>query len=354
MTTRKLLLFSLLSGLLLTPAWYEWGNGLILAIALIPLLYVEDFLDQHQAEFGSRVFFKYASITFLVWNIATTWWIVNAAIAGVIAAVIINTFMWSLVAWFFHIAKRKLGPQLGYLSLILFWISWEFIYHNSEISWPWLSLGNGFAYNIRLIQWYEYTGIMGGTLWVLVLNILIFILIKNFRSGIPKSKLLAQTGLILVILLGPIAISLVRFNTYVEKTDPKTIVVIQPNIDPYEKFIAIPSLEQTMVQLTEAAKVADSTVDYFIAPETSINNSIWTDQLETCSRHHNDPEVSRCHIRRQHMFLEFNATSVIYRVRNSVKMPGKSREPEPIMKVSMRLFSLIPQKKFQCILNQSL
>ncbi len=281
MNSRKLLLLSLLSGLLLSPAWYEWGNGLILAVALIPLLFAEDYLCQHKTEYGSRVFLRYASVTFLVWNIATTWWIYNAALAGVIAAVVINTIMWSLVAWFFHIAKRKLGPQLGYLSLILFWISWEYLYHNAEISWPWISLGNGFAYNIRLIQWYEYTGIMGGSLWVLVLNVLIFILIKNYKAGISKQRLLAQFVLILVILLGPIAISLVRFSTYVEKPDPKTIVVIQPNIDPYAKFVSIPSQEQTLVQLTEAARVADSAVDYFIAPETSINNNIWTDQIET-------------------------------------------------------------------------
>ncbi len=38
---------------------------------------------------------------------------------GVIAAILINTFMWSLVmVWWFHLAKRRLGPQLGYFSLI--------------------------------------------------------------------------------------------------------------------------------------------------------------------------------------------------------------------------------------------
>ena len=57
-------------------------------------------------------------------------------------------------------------------------------------------------------------------------------------------------------------------------------MVIQPNIDPYEKFVSIPSIEQTQVQLVEAAKVADSTVDYFVAPETSINNNIWISRIE--------------------------------------------------------------------------
>ena len=180
MNLKKRILLSFSTGLLLSPAWYEWGHGLILIVALIPLLFVEDYLDQHKNEYGSGTFFRYAALAFFVWNTATTWWIVNATVIGVIAAVVINTFMWSLVMWFFHLVKRRLGPQIGYFSLILFWITWEYFYHNSEISWPWLSLGNGFAYNIRLIQWYEYTGILGGSLWVLLTNILLFNLIKGY------------------------------------------------------------------------------------------------------------------------------------------------------------------------------
>jgi apolipoprotein N-acyltransferase len=86
--------------------------------------------------------------------------------------------------------------------------------------------------------------------------------------------------LILVIIAGPVTISLIRFYTYQETPDPKTIVVIQPNIDPYEKFVFVPSLDQTRIQLSEAARVADSKVDYFVAPETSLNNNIWMDEIE--------------------------------------------------------------------------
>jgi apolipoprotein N-acyltransferase len=281
MNTKKLLLLSVLSGLLLSPAWYAWGHGLFLIIALVPLLFVEDYLDQNKARYGSGTFFRYAVLAFFIWNTATTWWIFNATVVGVICAILINTLMWSVMVWCFHLAKRRLGPQLGYFSLILFWISWEYIYHNSEISWPWLSLGNGFAYNIRMIQWYEHTGIFGGSLWVLVLNILIFNLIKGYTSGITRRRIITQVIIILAFLCGPICFSLVRYYTYTEKPSPKTVVVIQPNIDPYEKFVSIPSLDQTYVQLSEAAKVADSTVDYFIAPETSINNNIWMDRIDS-------------------------------------------------------------------------
>jgi apolipoprotein N-acyltransferase len=271
---------SVISGLLLSPAWYQWGHGLILIIALVPLLFVEDYLCRNKSEFRSGVFFGYATIAFLVWNAAATWWIVNSTVVGVLAALLINTLMWSIVVWLFHVVKRKLGSHLGYLGLILFWITWEYFYHNSEISWPWLSLGNGFAYNIRLVQWYEYTGILGGSLWVLVLNVLIFALCQGYLQNLPRKRLIAQAILIAALLVGPMALSLVRFYYYHEKANPKTIVVIQPNIDPYEKFVSVPSLDQTRIQLTEAARVADSSVDYFVAPETSINNNIWLDDIE--------------------------------------------------------------------------
>jgi apolipoprotein N-acyltransferase len=163
---------------------------------------------------------------------------------------------------------------------MVYWITWEHFYFNAEISWPWLVLGHGFNYNIRLIQWYEYTGVLGGTLWILTVNILVFSTLTRYISGIRGRALISSVVLIAVIILCPVAVSLIRFNTYVEKPNPVKVVVIQPNIDPYGKFVSIPSMEQTAIQLGEAARMADSTVDYFLGPETSINNNIWMDRLE--------------------------------------------------------------------------
>lgn len=280
MSFKRRILLSVFTGLLLSPPWYEWGHGLILLVALVPLLFVEDYLDRNKTEYGSASFFLYSALAFLIWNTATTWWIYNATAVGVIVAILVNTMMWSLVMWLFHVFKRRMGMQIGYFSLILFWITWEWFYHNAEISWPWLSLGNGFMFNIRLIQWYEYTGILGGTLWVLVINILIFNLIQSYLNSLPLKRITAQLVVIVLLIISPIVISLHRFYTYEETSDPVTVVVIQPNIDPYQKFISIPSIDQTEIQINEAAKVADQNVDYFISPETSINNNIWLNQIE--------------------------------------------------------------------------
>jgi len=281
MKRRNRIFLAILSGLLLSAGWFEWGHGIVLLVSLVPLLLVEDFLSEKKSEFGPGTFWVYSTITFSIWNIATTWWIFNATFIGVLAAVLINTGMWSLVAWLFHIVKRRLGSRTGYFSLLLFWITWEFFYHNSEISWPWLTLGNGFAFNTRLVQWYEFTGILGGSLWILVINVLIASLILAARYPVPVRQRIARYILLMVLIAAPVAISLSMFYSYREAPSPKNIVVIQPNIDPYQKFVSIPSLEQTQIQINEALKVADSTVDYFVAPETSINNAIWVDRIES-------------------------------------------------------------------------
>jgi apolipoprotein N-acyltransferase len=95
-----------------------------------------------------------------------------------------------------------------------------------------------------------------------------------------RKKLIQAIAMAVLLIIVPALISGTIFRNYEEVPDPKTILVIQPNIDPYEKFVSIPSEEQTMVQINEAAVMADGSVDYFIGPETSINHNIWLHMLE--------------------------------------------------------------------------
>ena len=133
---KNLVDYSILGGLLLIPAWYKLGHGFIMFIAFIPLLFVEDYLDENKKEHRSVKAFLYSFITFFIWNTGTTWWIVNSTLVGSIAAVLVNSTLKSTVFWLFHIAKRNLGRQLGYFALITFWITFEHFYIHAEISHP--------------------------------------------------------------------------------------------------------------------------------------------------------------------------------------------------------------------------
>jgi apolipoprotein N-acyltransferase len=278
MDKRKLYLLALMTGILLTPAWYSWGSGLFLLFAFVPLLYAADIVSTNPKP-GKRVFY-YAFIAFLVWNVLSTWWIKNASFAGMIVAVLLNSFLMAGTFWLYFITKKKTGNKFGYFSLLIYWVCYEYFYLHAEISWTWLNLGNGFANDIRLIQWYEYTGTLGGTLWVLLVNIIIYQTLVLYLKERRLKPLSRRLVLLAVLLLFPIGYSMIRFHTYKEKHDPYEIVVIQPNIDPYEKFNDIPPLEQMSLLTKLADSLTSSSTDYIVAPETFINNNLWLDRME--------------------------------------------------------------------------
>jgi apolipoprotein N-acyltransferase len=279
MKTCQRILLCISSSVLLSFGWYERGSGLILLVGLIPLLFVEEDVASRKHKGVNRAVYLYASLTLLIWNILTTWWIKNASFAGLLAAVLVSTFYMALPVMLFSICKRIMGRIPGYAALIIFWLAFEYAYNHGEISWPWLTLGNGFLFSIRLIQWYEITGVFGGSMWILLVNILLYEVFRKYRKGISINNQLFSVTVTVCIILLPVTYSLIRYHTYEEKTDPREIVVVQPNIDPYMKFNDIPPLEQTRIQLLEAAKMVTPETDYVVCPETSIMDDIWIGQF---------------------------------------------------------------------------
>jgi len=252
-----------------------------MVIAFIPLLIIEDYLYQQKEKNKSIVFYGYAALTIGIWNILTTYWVYNAALVGVIAAVLVNTFVLTTTIWLAHLTKRKTNEKFGNFAILVYWIGFEYLYLNAEISWPWLNLGNGLAKDIKLIQWYEYTGTLGGTLWILCLNLIAFTILKQYlklkklRSILPNLILLA--GLFII----PIIISVSIYKNYTEKGKDYNIVVIQPNIDPYnDKFGGMSHYEQLNIIMHLADSITDKNTDYVIGPETALDNYIWINYLK--------------------------------------------------------------------------
>ena len=171
MKRKHKILLAVLSALLLSIPFFRWGTGLILFVALVPILFIEDAISRQKR--GGPVVW-YGIITFAVFVLLTTYWVYWSTWVGIIASVIVNTFYMTLTFWLFHFTRRKLGDRLGYASLVVYWLAFEFLYLRATINFPWLVFGNGFANDVMLIQWYEWTGTLGGSLWVLIMNIAAF------------------------------------------------------------------------------------------------------------------------------------------------------------------------------------
>ncbi len=259
------LILALVSGLLLALSWPGRGIAPLIFIAFIPLLYVTDqVLDKRYA--GLRAW-PYIYFSFVIWNVLTTYWIMYASAEGAILAIFANSYFMSIVWMLFMRVKKIFGTFRGYVGLILLWLAFEYLHLDWDLSWPWLQIGNVFANNPQLIQWYEVTGNMGGTLWVLLVNIFIYETVKEYRNKRAYFRSALITSLLLIV---PISISMVRYATYKEKENPIHVVCIQPNIDPWQKFGQIPAIYQLNHLIELSVPHLNANTDYLIFPETAI------------------------------------------------------------------------------------
>ncbi|MEO8151377.1 MAG: apolipoprotein N-acyltransferase [Bacteroidia bacterium] len=273
----SLLILAFLFALLLWMAWPARGFAPLLFIAWIPLLIIENIFFEN-TQLKKRYFFSLTYLAFFLFNLFTTWWIVYSTLFGAVMAVIFNALFMALVFFIFHLVHRKFKDNWIYAALPVLWITWEWLHLDWDLSWPWLMMGNGFAAYIHIVQWYEYTGVLGGTLWVLVANILLFLFWKAYRDKKLFDRKIFAVALSWIIF--PIALSLLIYYSYEEKSDPVNVVILQPNIDPYnEKFGGMSSEEQLKKMLSISSSYVDSTTDYLIGPETSIPNAVWEEKL---------------------------------------------------------------------------
>jgi apolipoprotein N-acyltransferase len=199
-----------------------------------------------------------------------------------VMAVIFNSLFMAVVALMFHVSKKALGQKIGYVSLVVYWIAFEYLHFSWDLSWPWLSLGNVYANIPEIVQWYEYTGPLGGTLWFLILNIILFLILKDIIVlKTPAIKKLPAFIAYDIILIAPIVASLYIYNNYTEIESPVNIVVVQPNIDPYnEKFDGLTPDEQLEKMFSLAQKEIDEKTDYVVFPETALPQGIWENKLQ--------------------------------------------------------------------------
>ena len=253
-------------------------TGFIALFGIVPLLCMDRIADL----LGKKRVWIYHYTAFVLWNAITTFWVCNATVGGGIFAVLANSLQMSLVFGLFRESKKKFNGSLPYIFLAFTWIAWERFYFDAEISWPWLVLGNSFARTTWAIQWYEFTGTLGGSLWVWACNLGLFGLFVSLSDGSffrwnGKARLASTAGY-LIVLIAPFIISPVIGKEYKDamaEGEQLPVLIVQPNIDPYNKFEALTQDEQNAILEAQMvpvlkAREADSAAGplLVVAPET--------------------------------------------------------------------------------------
>lgn len=277
-----ILLLLLSFAVMMSIPWLVPHAGGLALIALVPLLWAE----RLASGLGIKRFFWWYYAAFVVFNALTTWWVCKATVGGGIFASLANAMFMAIIFALFRVSKKRFTGALPYIFLAAMWVAWEKFYlEGAQISWPWLTFGNAFARSTRLIQWYEVTGTLGGSLWIWAVNLSLYGIMVAVSNGYWqrwtfKARIAAAVATTLLI-VGPMAASSVIYHRYDERSDAGTldVVMAQSNFDPWQKLRAVPQSEQNaqvtgLFEKELGSRENPSEMALMVLPET-FTSDIW-------------------------------------------------------------------------------
>lgn len=269
------IILSAISGIMFGFSFPPFEFGILSAFAFIPLFILLSKVE----EYGKCL--RYSYLSFFIFNIIAISWVGGflqakdpyLMVAGA-ALLIVHPLLLSIPIVAFTFIRRNLGFKVAIFTFPFIWISFEYLHSISEFAFPWLTLGNALTYDLSLIQFASLAGVYGLSFWLLWVNVIVFVLLVKLmlKEWEPKSiKTIGCLSLITLLYLIPkISGSLIMSNAS-ENTQQTVlkIAVIQPNIDPWEKWNIVTQEEQLDLYLRMSDSVSKHT-DLIIWAETAI------------------------------------------------------------------------------------
>ncbi|MBL8002760.1 MAG: apolipoprotein N-acyltransferase [Flavobacteriales bacterium] len=275
------LLASIATALLWVLAWPATGGLTPLAfVAWVPLLLAADHWIQARPEERPRNWLTWTYLALFLWNACTTYWLGlvdegwgTRLVSGGFPMTA-NALLMVIPWWLHRAAYRRIGPRAAPVALVAGWLAFEHLHFDWDLQWPWLTLGNVFAVRTGWVQWYEWTGALGGSLWVWGVNLLVARAVLAARqgfTGIARRSGAMALGLVLL----PIGVSWAIDAARAGAQGPAVeVVVVQPNIDPYtEKFGGIDPIRQLEGMLALAERTITDSTRLVVLPETALQEN---------------------------------------------------------------------------------
>ena len=271
----------LLTGLLLSAAWPDWGFTPLMFIALVPMIFGAIKISSSQERNRGWKVFLNSYLGFVLFNLLTTYWIKYAHWSGLAAVCVFNASLMAFVFLAAHKISLRLGWKKVLITLPFMWLSFEAFHQDWDMSWTWLTFGFSFAKHPEWVQWYEWLGAPGGTLWVWIVNILFYRLYIHYvEHKNVKAIIRPALSILTLLIVLPILLSYWRYNTYKLPEEKVEVVVVQPNFDAYTEKFDLPQNIQVDRFMRLAADKATKNTRLIVGPETMLSDNVEEDNLQ--------------------------------------------------------------------------
>lgn len=178
-----------------------------------------------------------------------------------------NPLLFLIGSTLFYFALKSLSRKVAMLLFPFFWVCYEYCYSLTDFQFPWLTLGNSQSKFLHFIQIADVAGVYGLSLLILFINLFFFI---SYRHYLKKSNYKIPLTIALLLVILPIIYGVIKVNSFKESGKKIRVGLIQPNLDPYEKWSGGNLDEITNMYLTLSRKAVAQKAEVVIWPETAL------------------------------------------------------------------------------------
>ena len=219
---------SILSGLLVGLS-YPPGLGIVALFGFVPILRV--WLTS-----SPKSSLKYSLLSSIICSMISLYWIglnsgasIVPVIISLIAAILYLSIFWLAVGYCISWMKKKYSNTIYIVPFL--WIGMEFLKSYGPLAFPWSNLALTQTSFLPILQIIDYTGSEGVSFWVILLNIVIYLILYDKQREYREYVILA------FLIISPILYGILKINSFKEWAwEKRNISIIQPNIDPNLKW----------------------------------------------------------------------------------------------------------------------
>jgi len=268
---RKERLLLILSGLLIGISFppFPFPFTLLIFVGFIPYLYV---ISQRRTLAGiNRATFLMA----FVLTVITVYWVGSwqaeadpFLMMGGAALLFALPCVMLISSTLFYLSRKLFNGKASLWLFPAFWVMVEYLLTLTDLKFPWLILGHGLAKFTIFIQAADIIGAFGLSIVVLYINIFFyksFINIQHERSFSTRYFMVAVFIFVLFIVYG-----LIKISSFKTSAKELKVGVVQPNIDPWEKWQSGNLQDMVDNYLEQSQKAVNKGAKLILWPETAL------------------------------------------------------------------------------------
>lgn len=233
--------------------YFSWNYfGLFIILNYATLFYLLDLQNKNLNKIFIVLLYN------LIFNLSVIYWLLEINKLTGFFSILTNSIILTISFFPILITSNK-------YYLIFCYVAFEYLSTFWFISFPWLNLGNIFGNSTYLIQWYYFTSVYGGSLWILLLSYFLFKSIKK------RNYIYIFFGVLSIpILISLLILKNISNQNYELKYKVLVINKNNTNLSNYNKI-------KEIITFVEKNKI-----DYVITPEVYFNDFM-IDDLESGS-----------------------------------------------------------------------